>query len=86
MRSHFTVHLTTDVSSTKRLSWMSTRWVFHRQSAYSGALAIAGFAQRSVSGTSSVQSPDEVLAGLLQNRSAFSHRVIPDQLFSITFR
>lgn len=33
MRSHFTVHLTTDVSSTKRLSWMSTRWVFHRQSA-----------------------------------------------------
>ena len=49
-------------------------------------MAIAGSAQRSVSGTSKVQSPDEVLAGLLQNRSAFSHRVIPDQLFSSTFR
>lgn len=49
-------------------------------------MAIAGFAQRSVFFTSKVQSPDEVLAGLLQNRSAFSHRVIPFQLFSSTFR
>ncbi len=32
MRSHISVHLTTDSSSTKRLSWMSTHWVFHRQS------------------------------------------------------
>ncbi len=73
---------TTDLSSTKRLPWMTTRWVFQRQSAYSGAVAIAGCAHRSVSFTRSVHSPEEVLAGLLQNRSAFSHSVIPDQLSS----
>src|SRR3954463_4916453 len=86
MRSHFSVHLTTDGARTKRLSWMSARWVLRRQSTYSGAAAIAGFAHWPAFGTKSVQSPDDVLAGLLQNRSAFSHRVIPDQLFSSTFR
>lgn len=48
-------------------------------------MAIAGLTQLLVFFTSRVQSPDEVFAGLLQNRSAFSHRVIPDQLFSNTF-
>lgn len=47
---------------------------------------MAGRTQLAVFFTSSVQSPDEVLAGLLQNRSAFSQRVIPDQLSSSTFR
>src|ERR1700716_1085008 len=71
-------------SRANRLSWMSTRLVFHRQSLNSGSVAMAGRAHLDLSATSIVQLSLEVLAGLLQNRSAFSHNVIPDQLFSIT--
>ncbi len=46
---------------------------------------IAGLTHVLVFFTSRVQSPDEVLAGLLQNRSAFSQRVIPDQLSASVF-
>lgn len=45
-------------------------------------MAIAGAEHDVRSGTSLVQVLLEVLAGLLQNRSAFSHAVIPDQLSS----
>jgi hypothetical protein len=47
-------------------------------------VAIPGCEHSGFAGTSRVQAPVDVLAGLLQKRSAFSHRVIPDQLFSRT--
>ncbi len=68
------------------LSWMSTRWVFHRQSSYSGVFAMPGGEHWAGEATSRVQLPVEVFAGLLQKRSAFSHAVIPDQLSSNEFR
>ena len=70
----------------KRLSWTSTRCVFQRQSASSGAPVMAGGEQRDVRLTRSVHDPVEVFAALLQNLSAFSHSVIPDQLSSKTLR
>jgi hypothetical protein len=47
---------------------------------------IAGDQQLETDFTSSVQTPVEVLAEPLQNRSEFSHSVIPDLLSSKSLR
>src|SRR5690348_4535737 len=76
------VHPTTVGSNANVLACTSMFCDFQRQLSTSGDLSMAGVVQVETLGTSRVQSPLDVFAGLLQKRSAFSHTVMPDQLLS----
>src|SRR5712691_12350699 len=72
----------------KTLWSTETFWVFHRQSSkYGGLATFCSLHELSVilPGVTIVQYPELVLAGELQNRLEFSHKMTPLQLFRKVF-